>query len=116
MEVKINKDIREYSENAFWGLTMWQFSFFILGCIAAVGCYFLFRDHVGLEILSWICIFAAFPFIALGFIRYNGMTAEKILWAWIKSQILMPKVLLFIPENMYYQMICKKERKRGRRK
>ena len=35
------------------------------------------------------------PFAALGFIKYNGMTAEKIAKAWIRSEILMPKKILF---------------------
>ena len=37
----------------------------------------------------------AAPFAALGFIKYNGMTAEKIAKAWIRSEILMPKKILF---------------------
>jgi hypothetical protein len=31
----------------------------------------------------------------LGFVKYNGMTAEKFIWAWIKSEFLMPKELVF---------------------
>ena len=27
------------------------------------------------------------PFAAIGFIKYHGMTAEKFLWVWIKSEI-----------------------------
>ena len=30
------------------------------------------------------------------------MTAEQFLWAWLKSEILNPKELIFIPENIYY--------------
>ena len=37
----------------------------------------------------------ATPFILFGFVRYNGMTAEKIIRAWVRSEILMPKYLLF---------------------
>ena len=32
---------------------------------------------LGTETTSWICIIAAAPFAALGFVKYNGMTAEK---------------------------------------
>ena len=41
---------------------------------------------------------------AIGFIKYHGMTAEKFLWVWIKSEILMPKYLVFHPENLYYEL------------
>ena len=39
----------------------------------------------------------------MGFIKYNGMTAEQFVWAWIKSEFLMPKKLMFLPDNLYYE-------------
>ena len=45
------------------------------------------------------------PFAALGFIKYNGMTAEKFVWAWFKSEFLMPKKLTFRSTNTYYEMM-----------
>ena len=103
MEIKINKEIRDYKESVFFGLSMRQFIFSLLACGIAVLLYFLLRNHLGLETLSWICILGAIPFAVLGFVRYNGMNAEQFIIAWIKSEILMPRVLLFEPENMYYE-------------
>lgn len=105
MEVKINREIRNYTESMFFGLSLRQFIFSVLACGVAVGLYFLLRDYVGTETVSWICILGAAPFAALGFIRYNGMNAEQFLWAWIKSEILIPKRLLFRPENLYYETL-----------
>ncbi len=105
MEVKINKEIRNYTESMFFGLSLRQFIFSILACGIAVVLYFLFRDHVGTETVSWMCILGAAPFAAVGFIKYNGMTAEQFAWAWIKSQILMPKRLTFTPHNIYYDIL-----------
>lgn len=67
------------------------------------GLYFLLRPRFGTETLSWVCILGAFPFAAMGFIKYNGMTAEQFVWAWIKSEFLMPKKLMFLPDNLYYE-------------
>lgn len=72
MEVKINREIRNYTESMFFGLSMRQFVFSILACGVAVGLYFYpaslfgFRNsfvdlysgrctfcHVGLYYLSW---------------------------------------------------------------
>ena len=79
-------------------------SFFsVLACGVAVGLYFLLRPRFGTETLSWVCILGAFPFAAMGFIKYNGMTAEQFVWAWIKSEFLMPKKLMFLPDNLYYE-------------
>lgn len=103
MEVKINKEIRNYTESMFLGLSLRQFIFSVLACGVAVGLYFLLRPRFGTETLSWVCILGAFPFAAMGFIKYNGMTAEQFVWAWIKSEFLMPKKLMFLPDNLYYE-------------
>lgn len=42
------------------------------------------------------------PFAACGFVRYHGMTAEQLLWAIIKSELLTPHRLVFRAENFYY--------------
>lgn len=111
MEIKINKEIQNYTETIFFGLSMRQFIFSILACGVAVLLYFLLREHFGIETLSWVCILGAVPFGILGFVNYNGMTAEQFIIAWIKSEILMPKVLYFRPEN-FYDEILKEEYKK----
>ena len=105
LEVKINREIRNYTESMFFGLSLRQFIFSVLACGVAVGIYFLLKPYVGTETVSWMCILGAAPFAALGFIKYNGMTAEKFLWAWIKSEFLMPKQLVFRPTNTYLEMM-----------
>lgn len=105
MEVKINREIRDYTESMFFGLSLRQFFFSLVACGVAVGLYFLLRPYVGMETVSWMCVLGAAPFAALGFIKYHGMTAEQFLWAWIKSEILMPKRLVFRPENLYYETL-----------
>ena len=42
------------------------------------------------------------PFAACGFFTYHGMTAEQVLWAWFKSEILCPKRLVFKSDTYYY--------------
>ena len=103
MEVKINKDIRQYSESIFFGLSMRQFIFSILACLVAVGLYFILRPYFGIETLSWMCILGAAPFAVLGYVKYNGMTAEQFLVAWFRSKFLMPSHFVFKSDN-YYEM------------
>ena len=95
MEVKINKEIRNYTESMFFGLSLRQFIFSLLACGVAVGLYFILRP----------CILGAAPFAVMGFVKYNGMTAEQFVWAWIKSEFLMPKKLMFNPDNLYYETL-----------
>lgn len=49
--------------------------------------------------------FGRSSFAAVGFVKYNGMTAEKFIFAWIKSEFIMPKKLTFRPTNTYYELM-----------
>lgn len=82
MEVKINREIRNYTESMFFGLSMRQFIFSVLACGVAVGLYFILRPYFGVETLSWMCILGAAPFAMLGFITYSLMSARRASWRW----------------------------------
>lgn len=116
MEVKINREIQDYSEQVYFGLSLRQFVFSVLACGVAVGLYFLLRPLFGLETLSWVCIVGAAPFAALGFFKWHGMTAEKVLIVYLKSELLMPKHLIFKAVNYYDCIERSDEIVRSRRK
>ena len=78
MEVKINREIRNYTESMFFGLSLRQFVFSLLAVGVAVLLYFVLKPYVGTETVSWMCILGAAPFAAMGFVNYNGMTAEQL--------------------------------------
>ena len=105
MEVKINREIRNYTESMFFGLSLRQFIFSLLAVVVAVGLYFLIHPYAGTETVSWVCILGAAPFAALGFITYHGMTAEQFIWAWIRSEMLEPKQICFESSNLYYEAL-----------
>ena len=107
MEVKINREIRNYTESVFFGLSLRQLVFSVLAVGVAIGLYFFLRPYVGTETVSWMCILGAAPFAAMGFVSYHGMTAEQFLWAWFRSEILEPKEIIFEPVNLYYEMTKK---------
>ena len=102
MEIKMNKEIRDYQESMFFGLNFRQFFFSLLAMSVAVGIYFGTHDVLGEELTGWLCMLGAAPFAACGFFRYHGMSAEQFLWAVIKSEFLYPKKLTFQSENIYY--------------
>ena len=100
----------------FFGLTLRQFIFTVLAAAASIISYFLLRPVIGIEAVSWVCMLTAVPFAVLGFVRYNGMPAEKFIWAWIKSEILMPKHLCFGNSNLYMELLSGAERDKQRQK
>lgn len=101
LEVRINKEVRDYQESLFFGLSLRQFLFALLAVLVAVGLYFGLRNVVGSGEIGWICVLAAFPFALGGFFTYNGMTFEKFLLAVIRSELLYPRKLVFRAENLY---------------
>ena len=94
--------IRNYQESMFMGLNLRQCIFSLLAILVAVGIYFGLGDYVGQEMTGWLCILGAAPFAACGFFQYHGMNAEQFAWAYIKSEFLYPKRLLFQSEDLYH--------------
>lgn len=105
MEVKINREIRDYTESMYFGLSMRQFFFSLAAVGVAILLYFVLKPYVGVETVSWMCILGAAPFAAMGFVSYHGMTAEQFLWAWLRSEFLEPKRLYVESENTYYEAL-----------
>lgn len=103
MEVKINREIRQYTESMFFGLSLRQFVFSLLAVGVAIVLYFLIKPYTGMETVSWMCILGAAPFAAMGFITYHGMTAEQFLVAWLRSEMIEPREIRFESNNYYYE-------------
>ena len=104
MEIKINKEIKDYKESMFFGLSMRQFVCSALAVGAAVGTYFGLKDLVGKEMVSWLCIIIAAPFAAAGFFKYNGMTFEQFALAAIRSELLATGKRVYKSENFLYKI------------
>lgn len=104
MQIKVNKEVRDYTESIFLGLTARQFIFSAVACIVAAGTYFLCTDTLGTETTSWICMLGAAPFAALGFITFQHMNAEQIaITAW-RSFLLSKRHLIDKPYNLYHEI------------
>jgi len=104
-EIKINKEIRDYTESILLGLSLRQTIFSILACVIACGLYFLFKERLGTEVTSWLCMLGAAPFAAFGFIRFQGMYTEDIVKMAISSFSLSTRNLINVPFNLYYEIL-----------
>ena len=61
MEVKINREIRNYTESMFFGLSLRQCIFAVLAAGVAIVLYFTLKPFIGMEAVSWVCILGAAP-------------------------------------------------------
>jgi len=104
MEIKINKEIRAYRETLFFGLSVRQFVCSVLAVGVAVTLYFSLSRVLDRETVSWVCIVGAAPVAAAGFFQYNGLTLERFLWAWLKSEVIMAGKRVWKSENYYEEI------------
>lgn len=104
MEIRINKEIKDYHESLFFGLSFRQFACSVAAVGAAVGVYFGLRNIVGKELVSWLCIICAAPIAAAGFFKYNGINLEKFVIAYIKSEFLCSGNRIYKSENVLFNL------------
>ena len=119
IDVKLNKELQNYHESVFFGLSLRQTVCSVLAIGAAVGLHFLLSSYLHKEIVSWISLLGAVPFALMGFFRYNGMTAEKFFVVWIRCKLLEPKILCCRTTNTYYELtkeIMNKRKKGGKKR
>ena len=108
MQLKINKEIRDFKESIFFGLSMRQFIFSAFACGIAIFLYFTFIDKLGMELTSWVCMIGALPFAAIGFITIQGMTFERFLIELFRSILLYFNPLEYVPYNYFYELTKKR--------
>ena len=125
MEIRINKEIKDYHESLFMGLSMRQFICSLGAVGAAVGIYFGLSNVLDKETVSWLCIVCAAPLAAAGFFKYNGMNFEQFVIAYIYSEFICSGVRTYKSENYIYDAykevlkdvsVRKKETKKGKKK
>ena len=105
MEIRINKEIKDYHESLFFGLSTRQFICSVAAVGAAVGIYFGLKNYIDKETVSWLCIMAAAPIAVAGFFKYNGMNFEEFVGAWFRSEFLAAGVRKFESTNYLYEII-----------
>ena len=63
----------------------------------------VYTGVVGLVAACGVCFLAAAPIAVTGFFRYNGLTFERFVWAFLKSQVLCAGPRVYRAENIYLQ-------------
>lgn len=105
MEIKINKEIRNYYEAVFLGLPLRAVLFSAAGIVLSLIVGFSLRGKIGTEGISWIITVIMVPCFLFGYKKVNGMYMEKYLAALIKSEFLTPKKLTLGEDNLYRKAV-----------
>lgn len=77
IEIRIPKEIKNYREKLFFGLTLRQCLCAGAALLICVPLYIFGNKILPQEALSWIVILIAAPLMLAGFFRYNDMVFEQ---------------------------------------
>ena len=77
IEIRIPKEIKNYREKLFFGLTLRQCICAGVALLICVPLYIFGNKIMPQEIVSWLVILIAAPLMLAGFFRYNDMMFEQ---------------------------------------
>lgn len=107
IEVKIPKDIKNYKERFALNLTIRQFISFFVTVVVTIPLFILgvFKFKWDPDLLGWLVLLIAIPTIGIGFFSYNGMTIERFILQWLKTNIFFPEKRMHKSKNKIMEMI-----------
>ena len=77
IEIRIPKEIKNYREKLFFGLTLRQCICTAIALLIGVPIYIFGNRFLPREAVSWVVILIAVPLMFTGFFRYNDMAFEQ---------------------------------------
>ncbi len=116
MQIKTNKDVTEYEENVFIGMTMRQTLLGFAGVAVIAGAYFMTYNRMNSNLASWVAIGLGLPCFLFGFAKPHKMKLEKFLAIWFRCNFLEHRRLPFKTENKYYKACFNQEKEQEKRR
>ena len=77
IEIRIPKEIKNYREKLFFGLTLRQCICTAISMLICVPLYIWGNRFLPQEAISWVVLLIAAPLMFTGFFRYNDMAFEQ---------------------------------------
>ncbi len=99
ISVRIPKDIRDYKEKLFFGLTARQLLSCIIAAAVCIPLYIFGQEFIPEDLLSWVVILLAIPCGAFGFVKIHNMPFEKFAVHFIYQLFLIPVKRNYKSEN-----------------
>lgn len=101
-EIKVNKDIADYEENLFFGLTARQTLWGLIALGAAALGFIIVKPRFGDMAAGLVAVICAAPFGAMAFFRWHNLSAFQAARKIIRS-VLAPRYLLFRASTVYLE-------------
>lgn len=107
IEIPVNREIRNYKEVIFYGFTMKQVIFGILGLGLGAFVFLALPKDMSMSLRVPIGLVAGCPLLALGFLTFNNMTMAELLRVLYIYYIKTPKRLPSRPINYFADVFIK---------
>ena len=91
LTVRIPKEIRTYKEKIAFNLNARQIIAAIITLAICIPLYFYGRNILSDDFLTWLIILIAIPLLSIGFLKVNGLPAERFFIVWLKYELLHPR-------------------------
>ena len=101
IQIVIPKDIREYKEKVFLGLTFRQAASTVGALAVGIPLHLIGKHYLNEEILPLLIVLICAPIVACGFVTMNGMTFEKFLAAMVIKFFKFPVKRLYKSKNKW---------------
>lgn len=107
IEIKIPKDIKNYKEKFMLNLTVRQFISFAAAVFVMMPLFIVgvFKWGWNTDLVGWLVLIIGVPIIGIGFFNYHGMTAEKFVVQWLKTNVVYPQKRIYRIKNPIKEMI-----------
>lgn len=109
IEIPVNREIRSYKETIFYGFTMKQVIFGILGLAAGAVVFLWLPKDLNLSVRTLLGLVAGAPMIVLGFLTFNNMTAAELIRVLYNFYLKNPRKYPSVPTNRYANVFNKVE-------
>ena len=103
IEIRIPKEIKNYREKLFFGLTLRQCLCAGAALLICVPLYIFGNRFLPQEAVSWVVILVAVPLMLTGFFRYNDMMFEHFAAEWL-FQNLTPQKRVYSYEPIFMEL------------
>lgn len=91
LEIKINKDPREYKDKLLFGLSVRQLLCTAIMLLINIPLYIWGSKILGESITGYLLILVAVPLVLIGFFEYNKMPFERVLLSMIQVKFIRPE-------------------------
>lgn len=103
--VSIPRDLSSVKTKFVGGLTLKQIGFISVGAGVGIPLFFIFKRVMDISLAGVLMLIIVIPFVFLALYSQDGIPAEKVVYYFIRANILRPKKRIYKTNNLYTALV-----------